>query len=140
MLNKKINVEKMKSCSDSYMDLSKKRVMLLTATLFAFALMAFTGKKLYTDASQEKLQNSLKIRFILKPIFKVASVRVNSEAEKAGLQVGDKILKINHQLAHGYSIEKINELLKSEEGKTIEIEVERNNKTYKFKFQLKNII
>lgn len=98
------------------------------------------GVKIYTNASDEKFQNSLKIRFTLKPIFKIASVRVDSEAEKVGLKVGDKILKINNQLSHGYTIEMINELLKSEEGKIIEIEVERENKTYKFRFQLKNII
>ena len=95
--------------------------------------------KVYSNNDQ-RLQDNLKIHFELKPIFKVASVRVNSEAEKAGIKVGDRILKINHQIAHGYTIEMINELLKSEEGKTIEMEVERNNKTYKFKFQLKNII
>ncbi len=98
------------------------------------------GIKVYTDASEENLQNSLKIHFELKPIFKIASVRVGSEAEIAGLKVGDRILKINHQIAHGFTIEMINELLKSEEGKSIEMEVERDNKTYKFKFQLKNII
>ena len=98
------------------------------------------GIKVYTDASEENLQNSLKIRFTLKPIFKIASVRVGSEAEKAGIKVGDRIVKINHQLSHGYTIEMINELLRSEEGKTIEMEVERDNKTYKFKFQLKKII
>ena len=98
------------------------------------------GIKVYTDASEERIQNSLKIRFSLKPIFKIASVRVDSEADKAGLKVGDRILKINHEIAHGYTIEMINELLRSEEGKTIEIEVERDSKTYKFKFQLKKII
>lgn len=98
------------------------------------------GIKVYTDASEEKIQNSLKIRFTLKPIFKIASVRVGSEAEKAGLKVGDRIIKINNQLAQGYTIEMINELLKSEEGKTVEIEVVRDNITYKFTFKLKNII
>ncbi|MDN3677530.1 aspartyl protease family protein [Flavobacterium paronense] len=98
------------------------------------------GIKIYTDASEERVQNNLKVHFELKPIFKIASVRVGSEAEKSGLKVGDRILKINHQIAHGYTIEMINELLRSEEGKTIEIEIERDNKTYKFEFQLKKII
>lgn len=98
------------------------------------------GIKVYTNATDEKLQDNLKIHFELKPIFKIASVRVDSEAEKAGLKVGDRILKINRQESHGYTIEMINELLKSEEGKTIEIEVERNGKNYNFRFQLKNII
>ena len=98
------------------------------------------GIKVYTNATDERIQNNLQIHFELKPIFKIASVRINSEAEKAGLKTGDRILKINREESHGYTIEMINELLKSEEGKTIEMEIERNNKTYKYKFQLKNII
>ena len=98
------------------------------------------GIKIYTNGNEQNIENSLKIRFTLKPIFKIANVRVESEAEKAGLKVGDRILKINHEPAQGFTIQLINELLKTEEGKTIEIEVERNNKNYIFKFQLKNII
>ena len=98
------------------------------------------GIKIYTDKTQENIQNSLKIHFTLKPVFKIASVRVDSEAEKVGLKVGDRILKINRQTVHWLTIEMINELLKSEEGKIIEIEVERAGKTFIFKFQLKNII
>ena len=98
------------------------------------------GIKIYTDNTLDKFQSSLKIHFTLKPVFKIASVRVDSEAEKVGLKVGDRILKINRQTVHWLTIEMINELLKSEEGKIIEIEVERAGKTFIFKFQLKNII
>jgi C-terminal processing protease CtpA/Prc len=97
------------------------------------------GIKIYTETSKS-LENSLKIRFTLKPVFNIASVRIGSEAEKAGVKVGDKVLKINNNSAYGYTIEMINALLKSEEGKTIEIEVERKNKTYTYKFRLKKII
>jgi hypothetical protein len=98
------------------------------------------GIKIYTDAREENIQNSLKIRFTLKPIFRIASVRKGSDAEKVGIKVGDRVIKINQHLAHGYTIEMLNDLLKSEEGKIIELEVERNDKTYKFRFQLKKII
>lgn len=98
------------------------------------------GIKIYTDNTLDKYQSNLKIHFTLKPVFKIASVRVDSEAEKAGLKVGDRILRINRQVGHWLTIHMINELLKSEEGKTIEIEVERDNKIYNVKFQLKNII
>jgi hypothetical protein len=98
------------------------------------------GVKVYTDNSEQNFQNGLKIHFTLKPIFKIASVRAGSEAEKAGLKTGDRIIKINHQLSHGYTIEMINELLRSDEGKTIEMEVERDSKTHIYKFQLKKII
>ncbi|WP_293873774.1 aspartyl protease family protein [Flavobacterium sp.] len=98
------------------------------------------GIKIYSNGNDQNIENSLKIRFTLKPIFKISNIRVDSEAEKSGLKVGDRILKINREPAQGFTIQLINELLKSEEGKTIEIEVERNNKNYIFKFQLKNII
>ena len=98
------------------------------------------GIKIYTNATDERIQDNLKIHFELKPIFKIASVRPESEAEAAGLKVGDRVLKINSQIAHGFTIERINELLKSEEGKSIEMEIERDTKTYKFKFELKKII
>ena len=98
------------------------------------------GTKIYADKTPYKIQDNLKIHFTLKPVFKIASVRVDSEAEKVGLKLGDRILFINRQIAHRLTIQMINELLKSEEGKTIEIEVERNSKTFKFRFNLKNII
>lgn len=98
------------------------------------------GIKIYTEANQERVENNLKVHFELQPIFKIASVRVGSEAEKVGLKVGDRIIKINHQQAHGLSIQNINELLKSEEGKIIELEIERDEKTFKVKFPLKVII
>jgi hypothetical protein len=98
------------------------------------------GIKVYTHADDERLQNNLQIRFELKPVFKIASIRVNSNAEIAGLKKGDRILRINGRIAKDLTIEKINEILKSEEGKTINIEVERNNINYKYKFQLKSIL
>ena len=101
---------------------------------------ATQGIKVYTSATDERIQENLKIRFELKPIFKISSVRIGSDAEKAGLKVGDKLQKINHQQAHGLTIQIINGLFKSEEGKTIEVEVERNSKTYKYQFMLKKII
>ena len=98
------------------------------------------GIKIYTDANQENLQNSLKIRFALKPIFKIASVRVGSDAEKVGVKIGDRLISVNQHSADGYTIETINDLLKSEEGKTIELEVERDSQPLKFRFKLKKII
>jgi hypothetical protein len=98
------------------------------------------GIKIYTNVNAERVENNLKVHFELKPVFKIASVRANSEAEKAGLKVGDRIVRINNQMSHGFTIQMINELLKSEEGKTIDMEIERNDKTFKFHFKLHKII
>jgi S1-C subfamily serine protease len=95
------------------------------------------GIKVYTDSGFE---NRLKVWFYLKPIFKVSNIRPNSPAEKAGLKIGDKITEIDNHNMQKMTIEKINKLLKSEEGKTITLDVERNNKPLKIKFQLKKIL
>lgn len=89
---------------------------------------------------KSRLQDNLQFKFVLKPSFKIYNIRSGSPAEKSGLKPNDKILKINGQRAYNSTIEKINDLLKSEEGKTIEMEIERDSKTLIFKFQLKKII
>jgi C-terminal processing protease CtpA/Prc len=93
-----------------------------------------------TINKEHGLEDNLIIKFELKPVFVIYNIRLGSPAEQAGLRKKDKILTINGKAAHDLSIEKINELLKSEEGKIITIEVEREKKIYQYKFQLKNII
>ena len=98
------------------------------------------GIKVYTNGTDERLQNKLQVKFELKPIFRISNIRTDSNAEKAGLRKGDKILKINGNNVRELTIEKINELLKSDEGKTIKIEIERNTISFTYKFQLKSIL
>lgn len=86
------------------------------------------------------VQEHLKIKFELKPVFRIFNVREGSPAQLAGVQKNDRIVKINGRNAHYLTIEKINELLKSEEGKTIVIEIERNGINHTYKFQLKSIL
>ena len=90
--------------------------------------------------SDSHVQDNLKIKFELKPVFRIFNVRDGSTAQLAGLQNGDRILKINGKNAHYLTLEKINELLKSEDGKTIEITVDRKGVNLKYKFQLKSIL
>jgi hypothetical protein len=93
-------------------------------------------KTSYDVAGKENLQ----LKFKLKPTFRIAELRPNSEAEKAGLKKGDKILELNGRLSHDLNITKINQLLKSEEGKTIDLRIERNGVEIKVSIQLKKII
>lgn len=99
------------------------------------------GKTFYNGYTPEaRLQDNLKIKFVLKPVFRIYTIRIGSPAALSGLKSNDKIIAINRQKTNNLSIEKINELLKSEDGKTIEIEVERNAKVFRYTFQLKKII
>ena len=76
----------------------------------------------------------------LKPIFQIYAIRKNSPGEKAGLLVGDKILKINNKLASQLSIQSITDLFQSEEGKWIIMIVDRAGIRFTVKFQLEKIL
>lgn len=93
-----------------------------------------------TQGSEGHVQDNLKIKFELKPIFRIFNVREGSTAALAGVQKDDRIISINGRNTHNLTIENINELLKSEEGRTIVIEVERKGVKLSYKFQLKSIL
>ena len=76
----------------------------------------------------------------LKPNFEIYSIRKNSPGEKAGLLVGDKILKINNRYSNKLSIQSIVDLFQSTQGKHITIIVDRNGEILTFKFNLENVL
>lgn len=79
-------------------------------------------------------------KFELKPIFSISNVRHDSPAALSGLQKGDILVEINGKPCNRMTLQEINYVLKSEEGKTIQMEVERKNKKMHFSFRLKSII
>ena len=83
--------------------------------------------------------NDFKYKFQLKPIYQIAYIRKNSAAEKSGLKSGDIILKINKQKPLDLNLQDINGIFK-EDNKWITLEVQRNNVTLKFKFQLDDML
>ncbi|PVX44936.1 aspartyl protease [Flavobacterium sp. 103] len=92
------------------------------------------------DSSGKNITNDFKYKFQLKPIYEIANIRKKSPAANSGLQVGDVIISVNKSPAYRYSLQKLNEMFKSEEDKWIYLEVERNNQILKFAFQLQDIL
>lgn len=84
--------------------------------------------------------NNFKYKFALKPIYIISNVRKNSPAALSGLQKGDIIVSINNKQAYGFTLEKINSLLKSEDEDWITFEIERDSQIMKFKFHLINVL
>lgn len=72
--------------------------------------------------------------------FKITDVRVNSEAEKVGIQIGDVIQMINGSPAEGFELDNINAILNSKPGRKISIQIERDGKIFKKSFLLENPI
>ncbi len=94
----------------------------------------------FFDADGNKISNNLKYKFSLKPIYVIGNIRKDSPADVSGLKKGDVIVKINSKNGYNFTLQDINDLLKSEEGKTIKFEVERKTKSLKFEFQLKSML
>jgi S1-C subfamily serine protease len=92
------------------------------------------------DENGDKIDANFKYKFSLKPIYTIASIRKDSPAERCGLRKGDTIITINKMQGYKYSLQEINEILKSEDGKWLTFEIERNSQILKFKFQLKSIL
>ena len=99
--------------------------------------------KIFMNGSEDKEDSNaseFKYKFDLKPVFEIANIRKESPAEISGLQKGDIIISINKSPAYKYSLQQINMLLRSEDNKWITLEIERNGKSYVFKFQLIDIL
>jgi C-terminal processing protease CtpA/Prc len=92
------------------------------------------------DKNGDRVNSNFKYKFSLKPIYSIANIRKNSPAESCGLKKGDIIISINNVMGYKYSLQEINEILKSEEGKWLYFEIERESQILKFKFQLKSIL
>ena len=93
------------------------------------------------EGSRQNAKNreqDFKYKFQLKPIFEIVNVRKNSAAEKCGLKKGDIVISINHHRPYRYSLEQINQLLKSEDDVWINLEIERNSVLLKLRFKLED--
>ncbi|WP_292010707.1 PDZ domain-containing protein [Chryseobacterium sp.] len=86
------------------------------------------------------MNNNLQYKFTLKPLFSIAGVRKDSPAYKAGLQKDDKVLSINGYKTSDMTLEKIAELMKSHEGKTITILIQRKKELLTLSFTLEDPI
>jgi len=93
-----------------------------------------------SNGGVEVINNNLQYNFVLKPIFAIAGVRKDSPAYKAGLKKDDKLISINGKKTVDMTMEKIMEMMKSEEGKTINMQIERNNKEMNLSFDLEDPI
>lgn len=74
------------------------------------------------DNSPDKFQ----YKFSLKPVFKVAGTRKDSPAQKSGIIKGDEITNIDGKKANELTLYKIHQILKTDERKTVSVEIKRN--------------
>ena len=85
-------------------------------------------------------EQNVKYKFELKPNFEVVNIRKGSPSENAGLKVGDLILMINGVKSYRYKLQEIADILKSDDGKIIKLEIERSGKNMKITFKLADML
>jgi len=78
--------------------------------------------------------------YCLKPIFSIAGVRKDSPAYEAGLKKDDRVISINGDETSDMTLEKIVELMKSNEGKRIIMIIQRKNEKLTLNFTLQDPI
>lgn len=93
-----------------------------------------------SSVGTEIFSSSLQYNFTLKPIFSIAGVRKDSPGAKAGLQKDDQLIRINGKKTADMTLQKILELMKSEEGRTIVMVVEPKNRELSLSFTLEDPI
>lgn len=76
--------------------------------------------------------------YSLKPAFKIAELRKDSPAEKAGLLVGDIIISINGSGTHTMKLQDIIQMFSEEDNKLMRLVVERNFNQMRVNFRLEN--
>lgn len=86
----------------------------------------------------EKKNRDFIYKFLLKPVYEIVNIRKESPAAKCGLQKGDIVISINGVKPYKYTLQQINNLLKSEDDIWINLEVERNSLLLKFRFRLED--
>ncbi len=99
-----------------------------------------TKNKNNPSSGIEVINNNLQYNFVLKPIFSIAGVRKDSPGAKAGLLKDDKLISINGKKTADMTLQKIMEMMKSDEGKTINMLIERKNKQMELSFTLEDPI
>ncbi len=78
--------------------------------------------------------------FVLKPKYAVAGCRKDSPCYIAGIRKDDKILSINKRKVGDFTLEKINNLLKDDDGTPVNFEIERAGQIMNFKVILEDPI
>lgn len=85
-------------------------------------------------------QESFKYNFVLKPQYSVSGCRKDSPCYVAGIRKDDKIISINKKSGGDFTLQKINDILKEDDGTTVTFEIERNKQKMTFRVILKDPI
>ncbi|NGM63898.1 PDZ domain-containing protein [Sphingobacterium sp. SGR-19] len=80
--------------------------------------------------------DAFQYKFVLQPTYRIAGIRKDSPAEKAGIQADDMLLKVNGKSTGRLTLPKIMEALQSRPGETLRLTLQRGDEQYDARFLL----
>lgn len=92
------------------------------------------------NGNGQRVSTNIKVNFELKPIYYVMSVRTDSPAAQQGIKSGDRLLKVEGKECQNMTLDQINSLFKMQDGKSIDLELERSGKPYRVTLVLKDLL
>lgn len=76
----------------------------------------------------------------LAPVKKIAEIRPNSPSDLAGMRTGDIIVSLNGRPAHQYTLQELNTLFHSKEGRNMRFVISRNGLEFNISFKLQKVL
>jgi len=98
------------------------------------------NKWFYSSFSYNRSGMEIEKPFPQLPVFAVYSVMDGSAAYKAGIKPGDQIEYINFIPAYSLTLDDFNHILHGEEGKSVNLRINRDGKQFRTKFRLEGKI
>ncbi|MDO7171852.1 PDZ domain-containing protein [Mariniflexile sp. AS56] len=89
-------------------------------------------------SNNTKIVIDTQYKISLKPAYTIVELREGSPAEKAGLLIGDVVLRINTKGAHQLSLQQLMHYFYEDAGKHIRLKVDREGSILNFSFSLEN--
>ncbi len=86
--------------------------------------------------AREDISLNTNYKFTLKPSYEIVELRSGSPAEKSGLMIGDVILSINNKPAYRYTLQELMYMFYDDDGKRIELKIQRRDSVLKHVFFL----
>ncbi|MCB0432386.1 MAG: PDZ domain-containing protein, partial [Mangrovimonas sp.] len=87
-----------------------------------------------------KISFDKKLKFSVKPAFAIVELRNDSPAQRAGLKIGDIIIKINGRETHKMELQDVMAIFYGDDGETIRMDVDRKGQLMHFSFVLESML
>ncbi len=107
---------------------------------YRYIFLREVNPKISFDAENNFARTPYKVILTIVPKMEIESVRPGSPAAEVGLKKGDILLVINGKPASDYTLIDLSQLFRSQEGKRIKLEIERNGAKMTKKFRLRKFM